>query len=96
MVDALKREFGNVFSFAIGGQISFDVYPIGWDKTYCLQHLIDKNNDMLYDYIYFFGDKTEVGGNDYEIYNHERVNYKYKVNNPDETLMLLKQLQLQL
>ena len=24
-------------NFAIGGQISFDVFPIGWDKTYCLR-----------------------------------------------------------
>lgn len=48
--------------YSIGGQISFDVMPKGWDKTYCLRFLTD------YDEIYFFGDKTHEGGNDYEIY----------------------------
>lgn len=37
-----------------GGQISFDVFPEGWDKRYCLQH-VEKDG---YKTIYFFGDKT--------------------------------------
>lgn len=37
-----------------GGQISFDVFPDGWDKRYCLGHV---ENDG-YKTIYFFGDKT--------------------------------------
>ena len=49
-------------SFSIGGQISIDIFPKGWDKTYCLQFVDDK-----YDDIYFFGDRTLDGGNDYEI-----------------------------
>ena len=40
------------FVYLIGGQISFDVVPKGWDKTYCLQFLKD------YETIHFFGDKT--------------------------------------
>lgn len=55
-------------NFSIGGQISVDIFPVGWDKTYCLKFI-----DNLYDKIYFFGDKTSKGGNDYEIYNHKRV-----------------------
>lgn len=38
---------------SIGGQISFDVFPKGWDKTYCLRHV---ENDG-YKEIHFFGDK---------------------------------------
>lgn len=38
----------------IGGQISFDCFPTGWDKTYCLRH-IEKDG---YTTIHFFGDKT--------------------------------------
>ena len=30
-------EYG--LQFSIGGQISIDVFPIGWDKTFCIQHL---------------------------------------------------------
>ena len=46
----------------LGGQISFDVFPTGWDKTYCLQHLDPKE----FKTIHFFGDKTaKVGVADY-------------------------------
>ena len=38
--------------FSIGGQISVDIFPEGWDKTYCLQFVENK-----YDEIHFFGDK---------------------------------------
>jgi len=55
--------------FSIGGQISIDIFPRGWDKTYCLQYVLGK-----YDDIYFFGDKTFPGGNDYEIYSDVHVN----------------------
>jgi len=37
-----------------GGQISFDVFPVGWDKTYCLKHIEDEG----FKTIHFFGDKT--------------------------------------
>jgi len=51
--DAVEKEFSDFnMKFSIGGQISFDCFPIGWDKTYCLQFLEE------YDNIFFFGDKT--------------------------------------
>ena len=52
---ALQEEFKDSgLKFAIGGQISIDIFPIGWDKTYCLRFVeADK-----YDTIHFFGDKT--------------------------------------
>lgn len=52
-----------------GGQISFDVFPKGWDKTYCLQFVENEG----YDEIHFFGDKTFEGGNDYEIFSDPRT-----------------------
>lgn len=71
MVQVLEEKFGDEFGlkFSIGGQISFDVFPKGWDKTYCLQ-FVEKEG---YDEIHFFGDKTFKGGNDYEIFNDPRV-----------------------
>jgi phosphomannomutase len=40
MIDRLKEEFKDVdLTYSIGGQISFDVFPNGWDKTYCLRHV---------------------------------------------------------
>ncbi|XP_060140625.1 phosphomannomutase 2 isoform X1 [Globicephala melas] len=54
-VEDLRREFaGKGLTFSIGGQISFDVFPDGWDKRYCLGH-VEKDG---YETIYFFGDKT--------------------------------------
>ena len=44
-----------------GGETSFDIYPVGWDKTYALNHF----NGWK---CWFVGDKCQTGGNDYEIY----------------------------
>lgn len=80
-VDALKSEFGGSgLTFALGGQISVDVFPTGWDKTYCLNHVADQK----FEEIHFFGDKTMPGGNDYEIYNDSRT-VGHKVTSPDDT-----------
>ena len=69
--------------FSIGGQISIDIFPKGWDKTYCLKFLEGK-----YDEIHFFGDKTDIGGNDYEIYNDSRV-IGHKVEKYQDTIEIL-------
>jgi phosphomannomutase len=40
MVEAMKKEFADLnLTYSIGGQISFDCFPVGWDKTYCLNFL---------------------------------------------------------
>jgi phosphomannomutase len=102
MVSAMRKEFADFnLTFSIGGQISFDVFPNGWDKTYCLKFLSRCEEIIIirsgcffttllnfysyffilllypifsedFDEIHFFGDKTFEGGNDYEIFTHER------------------------
>ncbi|XP_053327843.1 phosphomannomutase 2 [Spea bombifrons] len=87
----LQKEFeGKGLTFSIGGQISFDVFPRGWDKTYCLTIL--KNDG--FSKIYFFGDKTDQGGNDYEIYNDTRT-IGHSVTSPEETQRICRELFLQ-
>ncbi|KAJ3113261.1 Phosphomannomutase [Phlyctochytrium bullatum] len=55
LVETLKAEFADYdLTYSIGGQISFDVFPTGWDKTYCLRHLANEG----FKEIHFFGDKT--------------------------------------
>ncbi|KAK1347508.1 phosphomannomutase [Hamiltosporidium tvaerminnensis] len=82
MVDALQKEFGKYnLQFSIGGEISIDCFPKGWDKTYCIQHLEKKNIKN----IYFFGDMTHPGGNDYEIFVDKRV-VGIKVEGPSDTV----------
>lgn len=88
MVTALKEKFPDYsLTYSIGGQISFDVFPTGWDKTYCLQHIEDKG----FKTIHFFGDKTYQGGNDYEIYTDERTT-GHSVKSPADTVKILKEL----
>ncbi|XP_068631706.1 phosphomannomutase [Battus philenor] len=85
-VEALQREFkDSKLSFALGGQISVDVFPTGWDKTYCLNHIAGEDLSE----IHFFGDKTFLGGNDYEIFNDERT-IGHTVTSPDDTKEQLK------
>lgn len=66
--------------FSIGGQISFDCFPDGWDKTYCLQFLKEFDN------IVFFGDKTDIGGNDHEISISKGITRAYHVKDPEDTI----------
>ncbi|XP_030855583.1 phosphomannomutase [Strongylocentrotus purpuratus] len=87
MVEALRNEFtkdGLVFS--IGGQISIDAFPKGWDKTYCLNFL-----EKDFKEIYFFGDKTYKGGNDHEIFEDSRTK-GYTVTSPEDTKKQVCQL----
>eukprot|EP01034_Spumella_vulgaris_P032721 gene32721-40384_t len=78
----LQEKFAHLnLKYSVGGQISFDVFPQGWDKTYCLNHLPEGE----YDEIHFFGDKTFEGGNDYEIFVHPRVK-GHTVTSPDDTV----------
>ncbi|KAG0674842.1 Phosphomannomutase [Pichia californica] len=88
MVKALKDEFKDLdLTYSIGGQISFDVFPTGWDKTYCLTHLQDEH----FEKIHFFGDKSYKGGNDYEIYSDDRT-IGHAVTSPEDTIKQLKEI----
>lgn len=88
LVDALKEEFADFgLTYSIGGQISFDVFPTGWDKTYALQHVANEG----FKNIHFFGDKSYKGGNDYEIYTDDRT-IGHAVNSPEDTIKILNEL----
>eukprot|EP00958_Prasinococcus_capsulatus_P004250 scaffold395_cov383-Prasinococcus_capsulatus_cf.AAC.2 len=88
MVAALQKEFAEYgLTYSIGGQISFDVFPTGWDKTYCLQ-FVEADG---FDDIYFFGDKTYKGGNDYEIFSSDKTKGN-TVTSPEHTRKLCTEL----
>jgi phosphomannomutase len=94
-IEALRKEFPDLgLTYSIGGMISFDVFPSGWDKTYCLRHVeaeAKRPNGVEYTTIHFFGDKTAKGGNDYEIANDPRTT-EHPVKNPDDTMAIIKKL----
>ncbi|KAL1494186.1 hypothetical protein ABEB36_009825 [Hypothenemus hampei] len=88
MIEELEKEFPDLgLTFSIGGQISFDVFPTGWDKTFCLRYLENEG----FDEIHFFGDKTDKGGNDYEIFSDSRT-IGHSVINPEDTQRQLQKL----
>ncbi|KAF7370849.1 Eukaryotic phosphomannomutase [Mycena sanguinolenta] len=86
-IEVLKEKFPDYgLTYSIGGKISFDVFPHGWDKTYCLKHVADEE----FEEIHFVGDKTQPGGNDYEIYADPRT-IGHSVDGPAHTIRLLKE-----
>jgi phosphomannomutase len=88
LVKEYQKNFPNYgLNFAIGGQISVDIFPTGWDKTFCLNHVKGEG----FDEIHFFGDKTLPGGNDYEIFNHPSVK-GHTVTSPEDTMAQVKKL----
>jgi phosphomannomutase len=88
MVAALKAQFPDLgLTYSIGGQISFDVFPNGWDKTYCLKYLQQDG----FTEIHFFGDKTYPGGNDYEIFSSDAT-VGHTVTSPQDTRAQLEAL----
>jgi len=90
--DKLVKLFEENFSdyglcFVIGGQISIDVFPKEWDKRYCLRHLEPHG----FKTVHFFGDKTNPGENDYEIFSDPRT-IGHSVVSPDDTIKQLHAL----
>ncbi|CAM6101553.1 unnamed protein product [Calypogeia fissa] len=86
-VEVLKDKFADYnLTYSIGGQISFDVFPHGWDKTFCLSFIEEEFSE-----IHFFGDKTFKGGNDYEIFESEKT-IGHTVTSPEDTRSQCKKL----
>jgi phosphomannomutase len=90
MIEVFEKQMPDLakkLKSSIGGQISYDVFPHGWDKTYCLQFL----PKMDFKEIHFFGDKAYPGGNDYEIYEDKRT-IGHKVTQPQDTVKLIREI----
>ena len=85
--ESIMKKFPDIEA-SIGGQISIDIYEKGCNKAQVLNDISDP--------ICFFGDKMEEGGNDYPIANRliqeKRDHSLYKVNTPNDTWNILKNL----
>lgn len=87
LITILKTQFPDL-DFVIGGVVSFDVFPKGWDKTYCLKFLSE-----FKDRIHFFGDKMycdEDGsyGNDFLLSINDNI-HPHPVKSWQETFEVL-------
>jgi len=83
MRKACEDKFGKEYNlrFTKGGIKSFDVFPIGWDKTYCLKFI------KGYDNIIFFGDNTYPGGSDYDLAIDNHITKGINVKGPEDTII---------
>ena len=91
VVQLIDERFGPATPFklvaAIGGQIGLDVAPQGWDKTFCLNFI----DPAEFDAVHFFGDKTDLGGGDYELFEHPRT-IGHKVTSAEDTMAQIRAL----
>ncbi|KAJ7623460.1 eukaryotic phosphomannomutase-domain-containing protein [Roridomyces roridus] len=81
--EAYDKQHGLRAAFA--GQISFDVFPRGWDKTYALKHVADEE----FEEIHFFGDKT--AGTTMK-FTKTLAPIGHAVSSPADTIRLFKEL----
>ncbi len=66
ITEVMSRQFPELDA-VIGGQISIDIYPKGYDKSQVLKHIEELENFYCPDEYLFMGDKTREGGNDYPL-----------------------------
>ncbi len=82
----------DILQMSIGGQISIDVFPKGWNKTYCLQHFKTSSEEKEAEIqVHFFGDRIFPGGNDYEIGTDSRVK-AHSVSGPNDTVRIVNEI----
>ena len=89
LVKQLEAEFGDKFNlqFSIGGQISIDCFIKGWDKRFCLKYVPTTTSSE----VHFFGDKTDPGGNDHEIFSDPRT-VGHTVTGPQDTIKQCREI----
>ena len=81
IVEKLSANYPDI-DFAIGGQISIDIYPKGKDKSQVLEDMDGE--------VFFFGDACQENGNDYPIYSKLDVFHAFWVKNFEETRQFLE------
>lgn len=70
----------------LGGSTSFDIYPEGWDKTYCLRHFNNMNH-------WFVGDSCTGTGNDRTLYEAVSKNDRaFMTKSPENTIKIIDKI----
>ena len=71
---------------ALGGSTSLDIYPTGWDKTYSLKHYPEYE-------VYFTGDKCQLGGNDWHLYEKLKSDERsYETSSCEQTIQIIEDI----
>lgn len=81
---------GRKLTVKLGGSTSFDIYPVGWDKSYVLSRFQSEC-------VWFVGDRCGPTGNDHEIYEELRkFGRSFNVNGPDDTPHVIDEIMVSL
>jgi phosphomannomutase len=68
LIDKIRTiDTSGQFEVVIGGAAGIAIYPRGWNKAQIMEHINTEGT------VYFFGDKTDIDGNDYPLYSHPKV-----------------------
>ena len=79
-------EYNIPVTVALGGTTSFDIYPLGWNKTFALGYYPDHE-------VYFVGDRCKPGGNDYHIFEAlAPVGRSWETVDPDNTVLIIDEI----
>lgn len=81
---AIELNINDSIDINLGGSVGIGIYPKKWNKTQILNTI-----DPITNVIYYFGDKYEPNGNDYELITHPNVK-GFPVNSPEETIEIIK------
>jgi phosphomannomutase len=84
---SIELNINNSIDIVEGGSVGIAIYPKEYDKVQVLNYF----SEDLYNKIYYFGDKHEPNGNDYNIINHERV-IGMRVDSLGDTVELLNKI----
>lgn len=63
------KDYNNIYDIVLGGSVGIALYKKGRDKSQVMKYF-----NTAKDIIHFFGDKTDVDGNDYPLYSYPGVN----------------------
>lgn len=73
--------------YTMGRSVEIACYPETWNKAQVVPYVKSEG----FTKIYFFGDKTDIFGNDYPLYISPHV-IGYSVSDPDDTMRLLEDI----
>lgn len=82
--EALKLDIYNKIHIVYGGSVGIAIYPNEYDK----KQVMNTINHTDYENIYYFGDKYNKDGNDFELLNHEYV-IGYFINRVSDTFDII-------
>ena len=86
LVSRLSEDLLSKIKITMGGNTSFDIYPVGWDKSFALNHLKEKT-------CWFVGDRCFDDGNDRAIYEALKpFERSFSVNSTEKTIEIVDEV----